>query len=156
MGIIYSRISLYHPSSNGLAERAVQTVKHGIVKLTGTMNQLLYRFLLSYRIAPQSSTGRSPSELLMGRRLYARLDHMHPDTTQQIRQKQGQSQEKIRQFNIGDKVFAKDYSRRNKWIPATVTGVRGPVSFTVTLENGSTIHRHIDQLDSQYHTPSQD
>ena len=67
-GIKHSYTSPYHPSSNGFGERAVQTIKQGIVKLEGDIDYRLSHFLLTYRITPQSSTGLSP-ELLMGRRL---------------------------------------------------------------------------------------
>ena len=64
----------YHPSTNGLAERAVQTVKQGLRQVKGaTVQEKLSKFLHKYRITPHSTTGISPSELLMGRRL-PRLD----------------------------------------------------------------------------------
>ena len=54
-----------HPSSNGLAERAVQTVKVGVRKIeNGDLELRLQQFLLCYRVTPQSTTSRSPSELL--------------------------------------------------------------------------------------------
>ncbi len=71
-------------SQNGLAERAVQTIKQGIIKLDGLIHTRLTRFLLNYQITLQTSTGLSPSQLLMGRRLRTRLDQIHPDSTSRV------------------------------------------------------------------------
>ena len=87
-GVKHSLTSPYHPSSNKMAERTVQTVKQGIAKLEGTISCRLSRFLLSYRITPQTSTGLSPAELLMGRRLRTRLDLIHLDTAKKVVEKQ--------------------------------------------------------------------
>ena len=58
----------YHPSSNGLAERAVQVVKRGLRKVTkGSLRSRLATVLFFYGLAPQSTTELSPSELLLGR-----------------------------------------------------------------------------------------
>ncbi len=60
----------YHPSSNGLAERAVQIFKRGMKAMCGgTIQNRVSRFLFRHRITPQLTTGRSPCELLNGRRL---------------------------------------------------------------------------------------
>ena len=65
-------VSPYHPSSNGLAERAMQTFKQGLKKMKyGTLQTKISRFLFSYRTTPQSTTGVSPAELLMGRKYCA-------------------------------------------------------------------------------------
>ena len=59
----------YHPASNGLAERAVQIVKHGLKKVTqGTLSARLAKVLFAYRLTPQGTTGIFPAELLLGRR----------------------------------------------------------------------------------------
>ena len=59
----------YHPALNGLAERAVQTLKTGLKKMTnGNIEDKLAHFLFQYRITPHTMTGQSPAELLMGRR----------------------------------------------------------------------------------------
>ena len=67
-GIKHVTSSPYHPSSNGLAERAVQTVKQGLRQVEGfTIKEKVAKFLFKYRITPHSTTGVSPSKLLMGR-----------------------------------------------------------------------------------------
>ena len=74
-GIHQVLVALYHPSSNGLAERAVQTLKQSLRKVSeGTLKGRLSRVLFNYRITPQSTTSRSPAELLFGRQLRSRLD----------------------------------------------------------------------------------
>jgi len=67
----------YHPipSSNGLAERYIQTVKEGLKKTTaGTIESRVARLLFRYRIMPQSMTGVSPAELMFGRKIRTHLD----------------------------------------------------------------------------------
>jgi transposase InsO family protein len=65
-GIKHICSSAFHPASNGLAERGVQTVKYGIKKIPGAdMDTRLYRFLARYRVTPQSTTGQAPAELLI-------------------------------------------------------------------------------------------
>ena len=68
-GIRHLTSAPYHPATNGLAERGVQIMKAGLKKMKeGNLFTKLSRFLLSYRITPQSTTGVAPAELLMGRR----------------------------------------------------------------------------------------
>ena len=81
-GIKHILTSPYHPASNGLAERAVQTFKSAVSKLEGSIQDRILRFLFKYRITPQTTTSLSPAEILMGRRLRSHLDMIHPDSTQ--------------------------------------------------------------------------
>ena len=100
----------YHPASNGLAERAVQIFKHSIAKLTDRTNKIA-RFLFTYRITPQSTTGMSPSELLLRRRLKSALDLMKPNLQHQVEKEQERQniahdrRAVNRTFNIGEKVM---------------------------------------------------
>ena len=69
----------YHPSSNGLAERAVQTLKKSLLSNAESDIKLsVCRFLLQYRITPLTSTNRSPAEMLMNRKIRSKLDCMFP------------------------------------------------------------------------------
>ena len=57
-GIRHIKVSPHHPASNGLAKRAVQTVKSGINKMEGgNLPSKVTRFLSRYRITPQTTTG---------------------------------------------------------------------------------------------------
>ena len=88
-GIKHWRSSPYHPSSNGLAEKAVQIIKQGLKKMNdGSLNDKLARLLFNYRITPHSTTGISPSELLMGRKLKSRFDLLKPNIAARVEQKQ--------------------------------------------------------------------
>ena len=60
-GIKHVKCSPYHPSSNGLAERAVQTMKAELKKTTGNLEDRLYNFLTRYRVTPQSTNGKTPA-----------------------------------------------------------------------------------------------
>ena len=134
-GIKHITSAPYHPATNGLAERAVQTMKQGIRQmLNGSIEEKLAKFLFKYRITPHSTTGVSPSELLMGRRIRSRLDLLLPDLTsvvqdKQLKQKQAHDKKKPdRNFIIGDTVFAEDFTASSeKWLPGVVQKVTGPV-----------------------------
>ena len=151
-GIKHILTSPYHPSSNGLAERAVQTFKSAVVRMEGPMDVRLSRFLFRYRVTPQSTTGLSPSQLLMGRRLRTRFDLLHPDVAVRIdgKNKPAQYEKGTRKFKIGDKLFAKNFHNGPQWIPVKVTKVLGPLTYHVMSDSGITWKRHVDHLRSRY------
>ena len=88
-GIKYLTSAPYHPASNGLAEHAVQIVKKGLRKITrGSMRTCLAQVHLTYRLTPQSTTGISPSELLLGRCPRSQLDLLKPNTAERVERNQ--------------------------------------------------------------------
>ncbi len=87
-GIQHLTTAPYHPSSYGLAERAVQTVKEGLKKMTGPLETRIPRFLFKYRVTPKATTGQTPAELLMGRRIRTHLDLLYPTKQQRVRSQQ--------------------------------------------------------------------
>lgn len=153
-GIVHVTTAPYHPSSNGLAERAVQTFKQGLKRTAGkTIQERLSKFLLTYRITPQTSTGVAPSTLLMGRRLRSRLDRFFPDLTLRVEDKQlKQAQQHdcskpLRSFKQGDRVYVKDFTTSHpKWIPGKIVKTTGPLSYHVELLSGNVVRRHVDAI----------
>ena len=90
-GIQHLTSAPYHPSSKGLAERAIQTFKSAMKKMTsGDIDTRLARFLFQYRITPHTATGVSPAELLMGRKLQSHLDLLRPDVGRRVQRRQSQ------------------------------------------------------------------
>ena len=89
-GIQHLTIAPYHPASNGLAERAVQTLKVALRKEGGRENleTQIARVFFNYRITPHTTTGIAPAELLMNRRPRSHLDLLHPDVSGAVRRKQ--------------------------------------------------------------------
>ena len=139
----------YHPASNGEAERTVKTFKQSIKAAKGdpgTQNQKITSFLLSYR-TPHTTTGCTRAELLMNRRLRARLDLLRPDLRKKVAKPSSmQPRTPRRQLSVGDPVLIRDY--RNSHNPSTkgvVISKLGPVTCGVQVEY-FIWKRHIDQL----------
>ena len=114
------------PSSNGMAERAIKTVKHALKKAmqTGTDPHLV---LLSLRNTPVTGLNMSPAQMLMGRVLRSTL----PCSSAVLKQSAPQ--------HIHDKI--QDLQSRQKH-----SGQRGqrdePRSYTVQTLAGRTLRRN--------------
>ena len=153
-GIKHTTTSPYHPASNGLAERAVQTFKSGLKKMQkGTLDEKIARFLFHYRITPQTTTGISPSELFLGRKLRSRFDLLHPDLATKVERKQDKQKETHdqhtvdRHFTIGQSVYVKNFARGPIWLQGKIVSQVGPVSFKVELTGSQVIcSRHQDHI----------
>ena len=152
-GIRHVTSAPYHPASNGLAERAVQTVKEFLKKPSSDSLQIkLSRFLLQYQITPHSTTGTTPAELLLGRRPRTQLDLALPDIStkvhkrQQVQKENHDRRSKNRQFTIDDLVYVRKFPSNDDWISGNILKANGPLSFMVELESGQTVSRHIDHI----------
>ena len=114
------------------------------------INLKVNTFLIRYRNTPHAITGESPSKLFLGRNLRTRLDLLKPDTKQAVSNSQMKlalnDDRKLRQFEIGDNVLARDYRAKGKWLPGSIVSRQGQVMYKVDVRNGIILRRHINQL----------
>ncbi|KAI0985843.1 hypothetical protein GJ496_011357 [Pomphorhynchus laevis] len=76
LGIYHAKASLYHPQTNGLAERFIGTLKMVLKHGNNRADTQLNQFLLCCRNMTHPSTGKSPAEIMIGRRLPNVLDNI--------------------------------------------------------------------------------
>ena len=85
LSIEHLTTAIYHPRSNGLAERFVDTFKRALKKNQDmdTDEKSLENFLSVYRITPNPNTnsGLSPAELMFARKIRSVFDRILPNTT---------------------------------------------------------------------------
>ena len=75
-GMKHIKPAPYHPNTNGMAERFVQTFKQALrtaLSKTKTISRKLTNFLLACRTTPHALNGEAPVVLLVGRNLRTRL-----------------------------------------------------------------------------------
>ena len=147
----------YHPATNDLAERAVQTFKQALRSMYQSSNPVkekLAKFVIAYRNTPHSSTGVSPAQLSLGRPLRTRLDLVKPNfngkmVNQQHQQSIGAANEKGRQrlqLEVGDSVMSPDYRGDMKWRSGLIVNKTDRLMYQVQVAPGTIWRRPIDQL----------
>lgn len=89
-GVHHIKSAPYHPATNGLAERFVQTMKNALKSSQGqgTLHQRLNNFLLNYRNSPHATTKTSSASLMLKRDLHTSLDLLKPATVKDVVQRQ--------------------------------------------------------------------
>ena len=154
--------SPYHPQSNGMAEKAVQTVKRLMTKARHDGNDP-YLALLEYRNTPWSDTLGSPAQRLMGRRTKTLLpvssallkpETIEPNTVQEELQKQRSKQKLYYDRNAkllkglakGDSVMM--MTKDGKWKSAEVISINqtAPRSYNIVTTQGQQYRRNRKDL----------
>ena len=166
-GITHLTGAPYHPSTNGAAERLVQTFKQALRKSNLPPRRALQVFLMQYRRTP-NSTGYSPSELLNSRQIRTKIDTLLPSPAHIAQGRQAkeatksQLQETVSKlshcYKIGDPVYALCFKpqreKEPRWVPAVVTKRRGTRTFNVRVyPSGPTWRRHVEQLQPRFGLP---
>ena len=160
-GITHLTGAPYHLATNGAAERLVQTFKQALSKSSLPPRAALQEFLMQYRRTPLAE-GYSPSELLNGRQIRAKINTLLPSPAQMAQGRQArevtksQAQEDLERVTpIGTPCYALYCGPRHKkdlrWVPAVVTKVFGSRSVNVrVIPRGGTWRRHIEQQRPRY------
>ncbi|BHF72109.1 hypothetical protein SprV_0401517200 [Sparganum proliferum] len=130
---------------------------HGLAKQTvADLATKLSRFLLSYRITPNDSTGASPAELMFKRQLGTRLDLLNPSTHDRVTSKQTKIKARYdvntrpRVFESNESVY-KRLEHETNWCPAVVRTSEGQI-VELELEDERTVRRYLDQVRSRTDT----
>ena len=157
-GVRHITTAVYKPSTNGLAEKMVQTLKKALRTSKSAIQDTLDRFLFNYRLTPHSTTGVSPAELMFGRRLRSRLDLLWPADSvasrvsrKQLSQRRSHSgSSRSVDLSPGSPVMIRDYTPGgSKWSPSTVVSQTGPLSYKCSTPSGRVVKRHQDQVISR-------
>ena len=154
--------SPYHPQSNGMAEKAVQTSKRMMKKAAHDGNDP-YLALLEYRNTPWSDTLGSPAQRLMGRRTKTLIptsssllkpETISPITVQEELQKHRRQQKlfydqhakPLNSLSVGDSVLMT--SKDGRWRPAKVTSISqtAPRSYNIVTPQGQNYRRNRKDL----------
>lgn len=141
--ICHRTIAPYHPSSNGQAERFVQTVKKALTSMTeerGDIHYKIDRLLTQLRKAP-NSTGLSSYQLMFGRDIRTNLNVLSEKSVSRT-----YSRNAKRTFFIGQRVQVRAYNNKEKWRLGTVVAQKGGVMYDVKMDFGPTWCRHSDQI----------
>ena len=147
-GICHVRSAPYHPASNGLAERAVQTFKSALSRSELPLQKFLPNFLFTYRSTPHATTNVSPAELLFKRQLRSRLDLLRPRAVRDV----VSCEESVatRRFALGDEVWASNQdasgTRLGQWSEGLVENRIGNVMYDIRLTDGRLWTRHVDHI----------
>lgn len=146
----------YHPSTNGLAERFVETFKSHIKKIKesgSTITSAINLFLSDYRNMPHSTTGVTPAKLMLGRELRTRFSLFRPPAVTEKSYEMSEKQIKYSSghrkvhFTVGNKVMVKDYRKNNKtWVQGVIVSESIPnVTYNIDV-GGSIWKRHVNQM----------
>ena len=154
-GIKHIRCSPYHPSSNGAAERFVQTFKKAMKASQHSSLSFSHRlsnFLFTYRCTQHATTNEAPCQLFIGRMLRTRFDLLHPSDNRRVNNKQADQKAyhdrkaKERSLRIGQRVVVRNQIPGRPWVPGIVEEMQGPLTYLICLDTGQRWKRHVDHV----------
>ena len=147
--------AVYKPSTNGLAEKMVQTLKKSLHISKSNCQDTLNRFLFNYRLTPHTTTGVSPAELMFGRRLRSKLDLLWPADSvssrvvkkQNIQRRDHVAAPRTLHLPPDSPVMIRNYTPGGcKWTPSKIVKQSGPLSYRCETPSGAIVKRHQDQI----------
>lgn len=97
----------------------------------------LQQLLMQYRNTPHAITGKSPVEMLYSRKLRTRLDLLKPVVNKHFTQCAPIS------FMEGERVSARNYIGKEKWLFGRVSERIGTLHYKVRLDDERIWKRHV-------------
>jgi hypothetical protein len=147
-GVKHKMGAPYNPSTNGIAERLVYTIKQKLKTIQCASNEFekyICNILMSYRISVHPATGKSPSMLMFGRQMRSRLDIMIPKN--EVRKYEYKSNNSTRDIAVNDRVQAREFlNTGEKWKIGIVIKKLGFLHYMIKLQDGRIWKRHINQI----------
>ena len=151
-GIHHITPAPYNPSSNGLAERGVRTLKEGLTRfMKGSLNTRICRFLYNQRKTVHSSTGKTPSELMFNRNFRVTVESVKQECQNKrelVKLGDKLFQDTDKSFKVGDAVYVRNYGRGVPWVGGKIVEVIGVRNYKVQVQSFGNIiwKRHADQV----------
>ncbi len=146
----------YHPASNGLAEKYVQTFKRMFRKNNSqdSLKCKVAKVLFSYRNMPHTTTGLTPAELFLKRAPRTALSLVKPCLQKKVENQQAACKKqrdghnpKMRSFDLNQSVKVRNVrGGKEKWIPGVIVDVKGPSTYLVRVPGNSRRFVHADHL----------
>ncbi|XP_014204907.1 uncharacterized protein K02A2.6-like [Copidosoma floridanum] len=141
------------PYHHGAAENPVKSFKNKfklLIQGKNSRQDALAKYLIYFRSTPHCTTGVSPAELQLGRKIRARLDAIKPSIQEKVEQSQAKQKfyfrgDRKESFNEKDTVMTKNFST-NKWEQAVVNRKLGPVTYSLQTESNKEVKRNLDQI----------
>ena len=127
-GIKHVKSAPYHPASNGLAERFVQSLKQSLRASQNngrSLRQHVCLYLLTYCSTPHATTRVQPCKLMV-RDLRTHFSFVIPNCARSLLDKQSQQKSahdyasRTLEWKAGDKVMARTLSTGPNWVPGII------------------------------------
>ena len=90
--------------------------------------------------------------IALGRNVRTRLNLLRPSVSDRVSCSQAKQKKyhdvhvRLRDFFVGQRVYARNYRGGSKWVPGTLVARCGSLSFVVQVNDGVQWHCHVDQL----------
>ncbi|XP_003748685.2 uncharacterized protein K02A2.6-like, partial [Galendromus occidentalis] len=141
--IQHVKTPLYHPMANGLCERFNRTLGGFFETAKATNKNIrlgLREMIGAYNATPQATTGKSPAELLHGRRMRTRVDvigrHMEREKSDQTLRKQVLEKQNNQKTYADNRRAAKEVSfGSGDWVRIRkATAAKGESKYTTPVQ----------------------